>query len=55
MVGEQLRAAHYISDYNEVVGIKIPTRHRIFPRTADGQSLDEPLIVSIDVSEIVLK
>ena len=48
-------AAHYISDYDEVAGIKIPTRHRIFPRTADGQSLDEPLIVSIDVSEIVLK
>jgi len=47
-------AAHYISDYDEVAGIKIPTRHRIFPRTADGQSLDEPLIVSIDVSEIVL-
>jgi hypothetical protein len=47
-------AAHYISDYEEVAGIRIPTRHRIFPRTPDGQSLDEPLIVSIDVSEIVL-
>jgi hypothetical protein len=47
-------AAHYISDYEEVAGIQIPTRHRIFPRTPDGQSLDEPLIVSIDVSEIVL-
>jgi hypothetical protein len=26
--------------------------HRIFPRTPDGQSLAEPLVVSIDLSEI---
>jgi hypothetical protein len=45
-------AAHYVSDYDEVAGIKLPTKHRIFPRTRDGQSLDEPLIVSIDLSEI---
>jgi hypothetical protein len=30
----------------------IPARHRIFPRTPDGQALSEPLMVSIDVSEI---
>jgi hypothetical protein len=45
-------AAHYVSDYEEVAGVKLPTKHRIFPRTPDGQSLDEPLIVSIDLSEI---
>ena len=45
-------AAHYVSDYEEVAGIKLPTKHRIFPRTPDGQSLAEPLIVSIDLSEI---
>jgi len=45
-------AAHYLSDYVEVSGIRVPTRHRIFPRTPDGQSLPEPLIVSIDLSEI---
>jgi len=45
-------AAHYVSDYDDVAGIKLPTKHRIFPRTPDGQSLDEPLIVSIDLSEI---
>ena len=27
-------------------------RHGIFPRDRDGESLSEPLIVSIDVSEI---
>ena len=45
-------AAHYVSDYGEVAGIRLPTKHRIFPRTPDGQSLDEPLVVSIDLSEI---
>jgi hypothetical protein len=45
-------AAHYASDYREVAGIMLPTKHRIFPRNPDGQSLDEPLIVSIDLSEI---
>ena len=45
-------AAHYVSDYDEVAGIKLPTKHRIFPRTPDGQSLAEPLFVSIDLSEI---
>ena len=45
-------AAHYVSDYDEVDGIKLPTKHRLFPRTPDGRSLAEPLIVSIDLSEI---
>jgi hypothetical protein len=45
-------AAHYVSDYEEVAGIRLPTKHRIFPRAPDGQSLAEPLIVSIDLSEI---
>ena len=44
-------AAHYVSDYDEVGGIKLPTKHRIFPRTPEGQSLTEPLIVSIDLSK----
>ena len=44
--------AHYISDYTEVAGIMVPARHRIFPRSPDGQALSEPLVISIDVSEI---
>jgi hypothetical protein len=46
------RAAHYMSGYSEVDGIMVPSEHRIFPRTPDGEALDEPLIVSIDVSEV---
>ena len=45
-------AAHYLSDYIDVQGIMVPTSHRILPRTPDGQSLAEPLIVSIGLSEI---
>jgi hypothetical protein len=45
-------AAHYISDYTKVAGIMVPTTHRIFPRQPDGQALSEPLLVSIDISEI---
>jgi hypothetical protein len=45
-------AAHYISDYMQVAGIMLPTKHRILPRAADGQSVSEPLLVSIDVSEV---
>jgi hypothetical protein len=44
--------AHYISDYTQVAGIMVPTKHRIFPRAPDGQALEEPLLVSIDLSEI---
>jgi hypothetical protein len=44
--------SRYVSDYDDVAGIRLPTQHMIFPRTPDGQSLDEPLIVSIDLSEI---
>ena len=45
-------AAHSISDYTQIAGIMIPTKHRIFPRAPSGQALGEPLLVSINVSEI---
>jgi hypothetical protein len=48
------QGAHYISEYVEVEGLKFPTKRRIFPRTPDGQSLPEPLVVSIDLSNITL-
>jgi len=46
--------AHYVSDYVEVQGLKFPTKRRIFPRGPDGQSMPEPLVVSIDLSDINL-
>ncbi|GAC1046343.1 hypothetical protein [Rhizobium sp. No.120] len=47
--------AHYIGGYIEVQGIKFPTERRIFPRQPDGSSLAEPLVVSIDISNIELR
>ncbi|TPK78142.1 hypothetical protein [Mesorhizobium sp. B2-4-17] len=47
--------AHFLSDYTEVAGIKLPTKHRVFPRLEDGRAGTEPLFVSIDVSEIVFE
>lgn len=47
--------AHYISNYTTVSGLMFPTERRIFPRNADGTSLSEPLVVSIDLSDIRLR
>ena len=46
------RGAHYMFGYTQAAGIMVPTSHRIFPRTPDGQVLSEPLLVSIDLSEV---
>lgn len=46
--------AHIVSDYIEVSGIKFPTRRRIFARQPDGSFSPEPLVVSIDLSNIRL-
>ena len=49
-----MRGAHYIDAYVEVSGIKFPTVHRIFARQQDASVNREPLVVSIDVSNIQL-
>lgn len=46
--------AHYIDGYKEVQGLMFPTERRIFPRQPDGKSMPEPLVVSIDLSDIHL-
>lgn len=47
-------AAHYASDYQIFSGLMFPTRRRVFPRQPDGKAIAEPLLVSIDLSNIVL-
>jgi hypothetical protein len=48
-------AVHYLSDYKEVQGIKIATKRRVYVRLEDNTALlPEPLLVSIDLSNIVL-
>ena len=46
--------AHYVSGYTAVQGLMFPTERRIFPRQPDGQPMAEPLVVSIDLSNIQL-
>jgi hypothetical protein len=45
-------AAHYLHDYAEFDGIQVPTRRRVYGRGADGAAAPEPLVVSIDMSEV---
>lgn len=47
-------AVHYTSEYQTFSGLMFPTRRRVFPRLPDGQPMAEPLLVSIDLSNIVL-
>jgi hypothetical protein len=45
-------AAHYVHEYQEFSGIRVPTRRRVLARTPNGQAVPEPLIVTIDLSEV---
>jgi hypothetical protein len=45
-------AAHYPSEIKDISGIKVPTKHMIFPRQPDGRAASEPLVVSIEVSNV---
>lgn len=44
--------AHYIDGYTEISGIQVPTKRKVLPRQPDGTSVPEPVIVSIDLSDV---
>jgi hypothetical protein len=44
--------AHYTSEYKDVSGIKIPTKRRAFIRLPDNKLVPDPVVVSIDLSDI---
>ncbi|GAA4492516.1 hypothetical protein [Gluconacetobacter tumulicola] len=46
--------AHIVDGYIEVSGIKFPTKRRIYARQPDATFNTEPLVVSIDLSNIQL-
>ncbi|WP_219837017.1 hypothetical protein [Paenibacillus sp. R14(2021)] len=52
VIGRGSPAANYASDYQEVNGIIVPTKRRVYPVQEGGLKAPEPLIVSIDMSEI---
>jgi hypothetical protein len=53
-IGGGAPAVHYLSDHVTVQGITLPARHLIYVRDADGGHQPEPLVVSIDVSDVKL-
>jgi len=44
-------AAHYVNEYR-VSGIMVPTRRQVLGREPDGTPGPDPLIVTIDLSEV---
>jgi hypothetical protein len=48
-------AAHLLSDYIEVDGIKLPTRRRVHPRRPDGSIEGDVEIVTIDLSNYAFR
>ena len=45
-------SAHYVSEFKEFSGIVVPTKRRVFGRQPDGKAAPDPLVVSIDLSEV---
>jgi len=45
-------ASHYVYQHKEFSGILVPARRRVLRRRADGTSVPDALIVSIDLSEV---
>lgn len=55
-ISENVASAHYLYDYTEVQGIKFPTKRKVFIRNQDNTTVQpEPVLVSVDLSEIILK
>jgi hypothetical protein len=48
-------AAHYVSDYVEVEGLRFPTRRRVHPRGEDGTINPDVSVVEIDLSDYSLR
>jgi hypothetical protein len=47
-------AAHFVSDYVEVQGLRLPTRRQVFVRNGDGTLATDRVLVSIDLSDFEL-
>jgi hypothetical protein len=48
----QAKGAHYVSEYREFDGIMVPTRRRVYVPGPDNKPMPEPLVVSIDLSNV---
>jgi hypothetical protein len=44
--------AHYVSEYRDFHGVKIPTKRRAYRRNEDGTPMANGLGVSIDITDV---
>jgi len=51
-INEGVAAAHYVFDYKEFQGIRLPTRRLVYARNPDGSYAREPLVVRNDLVEV---
>jgi hypothetical protein len=52
-ITKERTATHYSADYKEFAGIMIGTRRRIYILNPDGSHYPEPLLVSLDIEEVL--
>jgi hypothetical protein len=45
-------AAHYVYDFTEVSGIRLPTKRRVYTRQPDNTPVLDPVVIAIDLSDI---
>jgi hypothetical protein len=48
------RAAHFVSGYVDVQGLRLPTRRRVYLRNTDGTLATDSVLVSADLSDFEL-
>lgn len=51
-ISQNAAAAHYVFDYKEFQGIKIPTRGLVYARDCDGHYIKQPLVVRNDLLKV---
>ena len=52
ILGNAPGAAHYVSAYQDVSGILLPTKRRVFVRQPDNTPDLDTMLISIDLSDI---
>ena len=48
-------AAHFVYDYEEFSGILVPTRRVVLGRSPDGTSIPDPVVVTIELSDVAFR
>jgi hypothetical protein len=51
-VSKGARGAHYVHDYQTFFGIMVPTKRRVYAPGPDNRPLPDPLVVSVDLSDV---